>query len=77
MLSEKDGFTSFVEVKTRTTSSYGPPEISVTPRKQEHMLASAEHYAQENEIDHWGIDVIAVEGKPGIKPTITHFENAI
>jgi putative endonuclease len=74
---DKDEFTSFVEVKTRTSSSYGPPEISVTPRKQEHMIAAAEHYAQEHEIDHWQIDVIAVEGKPGQEPEITHFENAI
>jgi len=77
IVAEKEGFTSFVEVKTRTTSSYGPPEISVTVRKQEHMVAAAEHYAQEHEIDHWQIDVIAVEGKPGREPEITHFENAI
>jgi len=74
---QKNDFIIFVEVKTRTSSSLGPPEISVTPRKQEHMLAAAEHYAQQNEIDHWQIDVIAVEGKPGTKPIITHFENAI
>jgi putative endonuclease len=73
----KDGFTIFVEVKTRTSSSLGPPEISVTPRKQEHMRASAEHYAQEHEIDFWQIDVIAVEGRPGERPEFTHFENAI
>ena len=73
----KNGFTVFVEVKTRTSSSLGPPEISVTPRKQEHMRASAEHYAQEHEIDYWQIDVIAVEGKPGERPEFTHFENAI
>ncbi len=77
ILAEKDGFTVFVEVKTRTSSSLGPPEISVTPRKQEHMLAAAGQYAQENEIDHWQIDVIAVEGKPNTIPKITHFENAI
>jgi putative endonuclease len=77
IVAEKDGFISFVEVKTRTSSSYGPPEISVTPRKQEHMIAAAEHYAQVHEIDHWQIDVIAVEGKPGKRPEITHFENAI
>jgi putative endonuclease len=74
---EKSGIIIFVEVKTRTSKSYGPPEISVTPRKQEHMLAAAEHYAQENEIDHWQIDVIAVEGKPGEHPAFTHFENAL
>ena len=49
----KDEITSFVEVKTRTTDTFGPPEIAVTPRKQEHMLAAAEHYAQRHEIDHW------------------------
>ncbi len=74
---QKDDITVFVEVKTRTSRSLGPPEISVTPRKQEHMLAAAEHYASEHEIDHWQIDVIAVEGKPGKQPKFTHFENAI
>jgi putative endonuclease len=77
IVAEKDGFTVFVEVKTRTSSSMGPPEISVTPRKQEHMLAAAAHFAQENELDHWQIDVIAVEGKPGVHPDFTHFENAL
>jgi len=77
VVAHKDGFVIFVEVKTRTSKSLGPPEISVSLRKREHMLAAAEHYAQQNEIDRWQIDVIAVEGKPGMKPVITHFENAI
>lgn len=77
IVAEKESFISLVEVKTRTSSSFGPPEIAVTPRKQEHMLAAAEYYAQEHEIDHWQIDVIAVEGRPGKKPVFTHFENAI
>lgn len=77
IIAEKGGFTIFVEVKARTSSSLGPPEIAVTPRKQAHMRAAAEHYAQVHEIDYWQIDVIAVEGKGGIKTNITHFENAI
>ena len=77
IIAEKGGFTVFVEVKARTSSSLGPPEIAVTSRKQAHMLAAAEHYAQVHEIDHWQIDVIAVQGGHGIKPDITHFENAI
>ena len=77
LILEKDGFTIFVEVKTRTSKSLGPPEISVTPRKQEHMIATAEHYAAEHEIDHWQIDVIAVERKRNETPEITHFENAL
>lgn len=71
--------TLFIEVKTRTSDAMGLPEISVTPRKQQHMLAAAEHYAAEHGIDHWQIDVIAIEGRPGAgaKPLVTHFENAI
>ena len=67
----------FVEVKTRTSNKMGLPEESVNLRKQAHMLASAEHYAAENTIDHWQIDVISVEGKVGLEPKITHFENVI
>ena len=67
----------FVEVKTRTSNKMGLPEESITPRKREHMLAAAEHYAAEHEVDHWQIDVISVEGKPGSVPRITHFENAL
>lgn len=76
LIARKDGFTVFVEVKARTSSSLGPPEIAVTPRKQQHMLACAEHYAQQNELDHWQIDVIAVQSVEG-RLEITHFENAI
>jgi putative endonuclease len=69
--------TVFVEVKTLTSSRNFFPEQNVTTRKQAHMLACAEHYAAENAIDHWQIDVVAVEGKIGLEPKITHFENAI
>ncbi len=67
----------FVEVKTLTSSKNLLPEHQITPRKREHMLNAAQHYADENEIAHWQIDVISVEGKPGTTPVITHFENAI
>jgi putative endonuclease len=67
----------FIEVKTLTSSRNFFPEQNVTARKREHMLACAEHYAAENAIDHWQIDVVAVEGKQGREPKITHFENAI
>jgi Holliday junction resolvase-like predicted endonuclease len=64
-------------VKALTSSKNFFPEQNVTTRKQAHMLACAEHYAAENNIDHWQIDVVAVEGKIGSEPQITHFENAI
>ena len=69
--------TVFVEVKTLRSSQNFFPEHNVTARKREHMLAAAEHYAAEHEINHWQIDVISIEGKPTSAPKITHFENAI
>jgi len=66
----------FVEVKARTSNSLWPPEVSVGPRKQAHMVACADHYAQQNKIEHWRIDVIAVERVAG-KASIRHFENAV
>jgi putative endonuclease len=77
IIAKQGDVTIFVEVKTLTSSRNFFPEQNVTARKREHMLACAEHYAAENEIDHWQIDVVAVEGKQGLEPKITHFENAI
>ncbi|MGZ9165381.1 MAG: YraN family protein [Anaerolineales bacterium] len=77
IVAKQDDITIFVEVKSRTSLRMGLPEESVNSRKQARMLACAEHYAAENAIDHWQIDVIAVEGKMGLEPKITHFENAI
>ena len=74
---QKDNITFFVEVKTRTSNKMGLPEDSITARKREHMVACAEHYAAENGIDTWQIDVVSVEGKPGTTPKVTYFENAI
>jgi putative endonuclease len=77
IVTKQADITIFVEVKTLTSSKNFFPEQNVTGRKREHMLASAEHYAAQNDIDHWQIDVIAVEGNAGALPRITHFENAI
>ena len=76
LVARKGTLTIFVEVKARTSRSLGPPEIAVGPRKQAHMQASAQHYAQHNLLDHWRIDVIAVEKIAG-QAKITHFENAL
>jgi putative endonuclease len=76
LVARRDGRTVFVEVKTRTSAAFGLPEEAVSQRKLEHMLRAAEHYAAAHSIESWQIDVIAVEGKPGIRPLITHFEDA-
>lgn len=67
--------TVFVEVKTRTSRSFGLPEEGLTRRKLAHMLACAEHYAAEHELETWQCDAVSVEGKPGLTPQIEHFEN--
>ena len=77
LVTRRDGLTIFVEVKTRTSRRFGLPEEAITPRKQAHMLAAAEHYAAEHEIDSWQADVLAVEGQPGKTPSIEHFENVL
>ncbi len=69
--------TIFIEVKTRTNSAFGYPEEAITPRKQAHLLAACQHYAAEHAIDHWQIDVIAIQGKPGHTPHILHLENVL
>jgi putative endonuclease len=77
LVTEKEGITVFVEVKTRTSASLGPPELAVTTRKQAHMLAAGEQYAQEHALQHWQIDVVAVRLRTGMNPEITHFERAL
>lgn len=76
ILARHDDLWVFVEVKARTSTQLGPPEIAVGPRKRAHMIASAEYHAQQESIDHWRIDVIAVERRAG-QARITHFENAV
>lgn len=70
----------FVEVKTRAGSSLGPPEISVSARKQAHMRRAAQAYiVQHPELgDSWRLDVIAVRRQSQAEaPEVLHFENAV
>jgi putative endonuclease len=70
----------FVEVKTRTNSSYGAPEGSITLQKRAHMIDAAAYFLQTHpELDdNWQIDVITVEGSLHSRtPKITHFQNAV
>jgi putative endonuclease len=70
----------FVEVKTRTTSTFGFPEESITSRKKEHMLAAAQSYLQDHPqlTSTWQIDVIAVQHYSSEEQMVfRHFENVI
>jgi putative endonuclease len=68
----------FVEVKTRTSDSFGFPENAITANKQNHMVLSAEAYIEEHpELPFtWRLDVIAVQGgNKNEKTQIEWFEN--
>jgi len=70
----------FIEVKTRSLSSFGFPEASITKKKYLHLQESAVSYLQEHAelIGDWRIDVISIEGRPdGPTPKITWFENVV
>ncbi|MCW5876669.1 MAG: YraN family protein [Anaerolineales bacterium] len=69
----------FIEVKTRSSTSFGQPEEAITERKQLHLLHSAEDYLQAHpELDgDWRIDVISILRRRDASPEITHFENAL
>lgn len=68
----------FVEVKTRTSRTFGYPEEAVHRLKLRHIVAAAEVYrTQERLTDRpFRIDVISVEpaGRFGL-PKITHLRN--
>lgn len=70
----------FVEVKTRSSDSFGEPEASVTLKKQAHLVSAIQAYMLEHdELEgDWRVDVIAIQGKPNKpNPSIVHFENAL
>ncbi len=80
LIAMKNDVIAFVEVKTRASSSLGPPEISITPRKEEHMRSAAEYFIQQHpeSINDWRIDAITIQIQANNSPPlIDHFENAI
>ena len=59
----KKGVTIFVEVKTRVTSSLGPPYLSVTRAKEKNMIKNALCYLKRRGLADscWRIDVVSVK----------------
>ncbi|HHT9136552.1 MAG TPA: YraN family protein [Candidatus Wunengus sp. YC60] len=73
------GTIAFVEVKTRHTDSYGPPELSVTEAKKRQIVKVASHYVAEKKIEgiDFRFDVVSIFYSPMKKqPEITLFKNA-
>jgi putative endonuclease len=53
----------FVEVKTRATSSLGPPYLSVTRNKQRHIIKNALFYLKQKHMMgvNWRVDIVSVK----------------
>jgi len=70
----------FVEVRTKTSLEFGPPEESLTTAKKKHLIATALTYTSTHEKlpSLWRIDVVAVELDEGGRTTrIELIENAV
>jgi len=58
---EKDTLT-FIEVKTRTSTLFGPPQLSVTPAKQMQLSKAALYFMKEKNLENVKarFDVVAI-----------------
>ncbi len=73
------GIVVFVEVKTRYSDTYGPPELSVTGAKKKQIIKVALQYIAEKKIKEIGLrfDVVSIFYPPTKEPpAITLFKNA-
>ena len=63
IIAKHKGVMVFVEVKSRTTSSFGPPYLSVTKSKERHIVKNALFYLKRRRIinAYWRIDIVSVK----------------
>ena len=63
VVAKKDGFIVFLEIKTRASSSLGPPYLSVTNQKQRQIIKNALSYLKRWGLtdSNWRIDVVSVK----------------
>lgn len=75
LIVKKQNLLVFVEVKTRSSTSFGEPEAFVDAKKAAKIFEGAEQYTFEN---NWNgnirFDIVSV--KVGDPPEIEHFEDA-
>jgi putative endonuclease len=67
----------FVEVKTRASDSFAPPEVNVDRRKRRQVARAARAYRRMFELDDqpYRYDVVTVVLPPGAMPQINLFRN--
>ncbi len=80
VIAKKDDYTIFVEVKTRATSSLGPPYLNITWKKKRQIVKNALCYLKmRGQVDSfWRIDVVSVKlNEDHETENIELFENAV
>lgn len=71
---------AFVEVKSRATSSLGPPYLAITKLKERHIIKNALFYLKTHRLmdASWRIDIVSVKLNHGHKvENIELIENAV
>jgi len=63
IIARKNNFIIFVEVKTRLSSSLGPPSLAITRAKGMHIIKNALYYLNKHRLNesNWRIDVVAIK----------------
>ena len=77
IIAREGGTLAIVEVKSRTSSAFGPPDRAIGEDKRRHLLRVAREYARKTETpwEQVRFDVVTVIlGEP---PTIELFRNAL
>lgn len=80
IVAQDDDYLVFIEVRTKTDSSFGTPEESITSAKKARLVSTALAYLQSNDFMAmpWRIDVVAVElGRGGGVTRIEHIQSAV
>jgi|Deesub1362A_J573_1020465.scaffolds.fasta_scaffold03784_4 putative endonuclease len=80
IVAEREGEIVFVEVKTRRSEQFGPPEESFTPTKRGRLLAAALAYLEQHGLTNraWRVDLVAIQmdGRGGMV-RYDHYQNVL
>jgi len=78
IICEKNGVVHFIEVKGRTSETFGNVTETISSKKKENLIIGAQLWLQEKDLTEkdWQIDFIGILDNKE-KQEITHIENAI
>ncbi|PKG53392.1 MULTISPECIES: YraN family protein [Olleya] len=76
IIAQKEDVLAIIEVKTRSTSTFGNPQDFVKPKQIQRLVTAVDHYVSSNKLDvEVRFDIIAIV-KQNKQFNIEHLENA-